>query len=284
MNRLKGKIAIVTGASRGIGEATAKLLAEQGVRVYGTSRKINSSGQPHERIATLKGGFFELIQLDVNDSASINDAISLILKNESRIDILVNNAGFGIAGSVEDTSIEEAKEIFDTNFFGAHRMIKAVLPHMRSQHKGVIIIIGSVMGLITMPYQAFYSSSKYALESMSEALRMEVKTHGIKVSLVEPGDTKTGFSEHRKMVAGNTPDSVYNVPCNSSVRKMANDEANGVNPISVARIVCKIAGKNNPPIRVVVGFAYKAIITLKRLVPERLFQAVIYTMYKGSAN
>ena len=177
-------VALVTGASSGIGEATAKRLAAAGYKVYGTSRKgVQKAGAP-----------FDMLALDVTSDASVDEAVAAVIGREGRIDLLVNNAGFGVApAGAEEISLAQAQTIFDTNFFGIVRMTRAVLPHMRRQGAGRIINIGSVLGFLPMPYGALYSASKHAVAGYSESLDHELRTIGIRVSVVEPAYTKTPF-------------------------------------------------------------------------------------------
>ena len=184
------RVALVTGASAGIGASCAAFLAAKGYRVYGGARS-----------AVMAEGVEPLI-LDVTDDVSVARAIETILARESRLDVLVNNAGFGIAGAIEDTSIEEAREQFEVNFFGVLRMCRAVLPVMRRQKSGYIVNIGSIGGLIAIPFQGFYSATKFALEGFSESLRMEVRPFGIQVVLIEPGDHRTAFTQNRRATRG----------------------------------------------------------------------------------
>ena len=180
----KSPIALVTGASSGIGKATAERLTEAGYTVYGTSRRGGSDGQHR----------FEMLALNVNVDASVTQAVNTVLKREGRIDVLVNNAGFGVApAGAEESTIEQAREIFETNFFGLVRMTRAVLPQMRRQGSGRIINIGSVLGLLPMPYGALYSATKHAVEGYSESLDHELRTRGIRVSVIEPAFTRTAF-------------------------------------------------------------------------------------------
>src|SRR6266516_6291014 len=178
------KTALVTGASSGIGEATATRLAMAGYKVYGTSRRAAKVGQRS----------FELLSLDVTSDESVEAAVKEVLRLEGRIDLLVNNAGFGIApGAAEESSMEQARSIFETNFFGTIRMTRAVVPHMRRQRAGRIINIGSVLGFLPMPYAALYAATKHAVEGYSESLDHELRTRGIRVSVIEPAYTKTRF-------------------------------------------------------------------------------------------
>src|SRR5216110_2089403 len=184
IERKNSKIALVTGASSGIGEATAERLAMAGYKVYGTSRRAAKASQPS----------FELLPLDVTSDESVEATIREVLRAEGRIDLLVNNAGFSVApAGAEESSIEQARSIFDTNFFGIVRMTRAVVPHMRRQGSGRIINIGSVLGFLPAPYMALYSATKHAIEGYSESLDHELRTRGIRVTVVEPAYTKTQF-------------------------------------------------------------------------------------------
>ena len=181
---LNKPIALVTGASSGIGKATAERLAAAGYKVYGTSRRGAQTSQRS----------FEMLSLDVTSDESVAAAVAEVIRLDGRIDLLVNNAGFGVApAGAEESSIEQAKSIFETNFFGVVRMTRAVVPYMRQQGGGRIINIGSVLGFLPMPYGALYAATKHAIEGYSESLDHELRTRGIRVSIVEPAYTKTPF-------------------------------------------------------------------------------------------
>src|SRR5437879_12888936 len=181
---LQYKTALVTGASSGIGEATAERLAMAGYKVYGTSRRAAKASERS----------FELLPLDVTSDESVEATIREVLRAEGRVDLLVNNAGFGVApAGAEDSSIEQARAIFDTNFFGTVRMTRAIVPHMRHQGAGRIINIGSVLGFLPMPYMALYAATKHAIEGYSESLDHELRTRGIRVTVIEPAYAKTRF-------------------------------------------------------------------------------------------
>src|SRR2546421_1195346 len=181
---MQSKTALVTGASSGIGEATAERLALAGYKVYGTSRRRAPVGQRS----------FEMLPLDVTSDASVDAAVREVLRLDGRIDLLVNNAGFGVApAGAEESSIEQARAIFDTNFFGIVRMTRAVVPHMRDKGSGRIINIGSVLGFLPAPYMALYAATKHAVEGYSESLDHELRTKRIRVSVIEPAYTKTQF-------------------------------------------------------------------------------------------
>src|SRR4051812_33067087 len=182
--KTKSKIAIVTGASSGIGEVTAERLAQAGYKVYGTSRREVPAGQRS----------FEMLRLDVTSDESVEAAIREVIRVNGRIDLVVNNAGFGVApAGAEESSIDQARSIFETNFFGVVRVTRAVVPHMRRQGSGRIINIGSVLGFLPMPYGALYSATKHAIEGYSESLDHELRTRGIRVSVIEPAYTRTRF-------------------------------------------------------------------------------------------
>src|SRR5947199_6377052 len=171
------RVALVTGASSGIGEAAARALVGAGFTVYGTSRKAT----PGE-----KRGEVVFLPLDVTNDASVADAVREVLDRSGRIDVLVNNAGLGVSGAAEESSVEQARALFETNLFGSMRMTRAVLPHMREQRSGRIINVSSLVGLIPVPYMALYASSKHALEGYSESIDHEVREPGRRVLLVEP--------------------------------------------------------------------------------------------------
>src|SRR6059058_6059937 len=184
MTKINLKIALVTGASSGIGAATAERLAMAGYKVYGTSRRGAQAGQRS----------FAMLPLDVTSDASVEAAVREVVRLDGRIDLLVNNAGFSVApAGAEESSIDQARSLFDTNFFGIVRMTRAVVPHMRHQGGGRIINIGSVLGFLPMPYMALYAATKHAIEGYSESLDHELRTRGIRVSVIEPAYTKTPF-------------------------------------------------------------------------------------------
>ncbi len=224
------KVVLITGASAGFGYACATHLAGRGHRVYGTSRRASF---PEARADP--GGC--LIPMDVRDEASVRTGVSFVHEREGHIDVVVNNAGVGLAGAIEQTSVEEARALFDTNFFGAHRVCRAVLPVLRQQGTGLLVNVSSIGGLVTIPFQGFYSASKYALESMSDALRMELAPFGVKVVLIEPGDFRTDFTGSRVFSAESRSDSAYAARCSAAVRVMEDDERNGADPQRLAEFL-----------------------------------------------
>ena len=258
------KVALVTGASSGIGQATAELLAKAGYKVYGTSRRGGDAS----------GRLFEMLSLDVTSDESVAAAIRQVLQSDGRIDLLVNNAGLGIApAAAEESSIEQARSIFDTNFFGIIRMTRAVVPHMRRQGSGRIINIGSVLGFLPMPYGALYAATKHAVEGYSESLDHELRTRGIRVSVIEPAYTKTQFDANFL-----EPDSRLDeyLEIRTSLGKtlkkvMADADAPGV----VADVVLKAASAARPKLRYTAGAVAGRLRLLRRFAPAGVLDAGI---------
>jgi NAD(P)-dependent dehydrogenase (short-subunit alcohol dehydrogenase family) len=264
----RNKVALVTGASSGIGRACAELLAARGYRVYGASRRPAASSG------------VEPISIDVRDDASVRDAVATVIAREGRIDIVVNNAGIAIAGAVEDTSIEEARDQFDVNFFGVLRVCRAVLPVMREQRSGYVVNVGSIGGLVAIPYQGIYSASKFALEGFSESLRLEVSGLGVHVVLIEPGDHRTGLTGNRRMTVDSQINPVYTDRFRRAVERMAADEQNGPEPETVARLLLRIVTSPQPRLRYTVGpIPERAAIWVKRLMPYSLVEKAMNFYY-----
>lgn len=279
---MNNPVVLVTGASSGIGKVTSLYLMEKGFHVYGTSRKAEGRfDEEHTSVNTKSGGFVHMLPLDVTDCTSMEIAVSTVYSKEGKIDVLVCNAGIGVAGSIEDTPIETAKLQFETNFFGTLRTVKAVLPLMRKQQAGKIIVLSSVAGFLSIPYQAHYSASKFALEGLIEALRYEIAPFGLKACLVEPGDTKTGFTDNRTSVDYASKESPYHDRFIHSLARMEKDERNGVSPEAVAKVIYRLIRKKNPPLRVAVGFQYKAIRLLKRVMPARAVEKIVGMIYNS---
>lgn len=269
MTEQNSKVVLITGASSGIGRACATFLAQQGHHVYGTSRAPRLDDLP-----------FTMLTLDVTDDTSVQQAVQTVLEQRGRIDVVVNNAGIGYGGAVEDTSIEAAHATLETNFFGALRVCQAVLPSMRTQASGTIINVSSIGGVMGLPYQGLYSASKYALEGMSEALRMEVKPFGVRVVLLEPGDIHTEFTANRYSTRSAEAYSVYHDAYARALAKIESDERGGAKPELVARTVARIIATPRPRVRYVVGpFYEKLAVAVKRLVPAGLFERIMMANY-----
>ena len=258
------KIALVTGASSGIGQATAKRLTSAGYRVYGTSRRgSGASGQS-----------FEMLTLDVTSDASIAGAVAQLMQREGRIDLLINNAGFGVApAGAEESSIEQAQSIFDTNFFGIVRMTRAVLPHMRKQGAGRIINIGSVLGLLPMPYGALYAATKHAIEGYSESLDHELRTRGIRVSVIEPAYTNTPFDAN--FLQPDAQLDAYREARTAVGQRVKEIMATADQPRVVAEVVLKAARAARPRLRYTAGGLAGRLAWLRRFAPTGLMDAGI---------
>ena len=256
---MQSKTALVTGASSGIGEATAERLAMAGYKVYGTSRRAAKASQRS----------FELLPLDVTSDESVEATVRELLRLEGRIDLLVNSAGFGIApAAAEESSIEQARSIFETNFFGIVRMTRAVVPHMRRQGAGRIINIGSVLGFLPMPYAALYAATKHAVEGYSESLDHELRTRGIRVSVIEPAYTKTQFDANFL-----EPDSKLDEyrEIRASLRKTLTEVMTAADePGVVADIVLEAASAARPKLRYTAGVRAGRLRLLRRFAPAGL--------------
>ncbi|MBQ6551133.1 MAG: SDR family oxidoreductase [Lachnospiraceae bacterium] len=258
------KVAVVTGASSGIGEAAAKMLLEKGYTVYGLSRR-----------GTCPEGAVGL-SMDVTDEARVKTVFREIREKEGRIDLLINNAGFGISGPVEFTETADAFSQMNVNFFGQFLCAREVLPYMREQKSGRIVFTSSVAASMAIPYQSFYSASKAAVNSVALALRNEVKDFGITVTAVMPGDVHTGFTDAR--VKDTASGGVYK-RSDSAVAAMEKDERNGMTPEFAAGIVVKAALKKHPKPLYIAGPKYQVFYLLFKLLPARLVYWVIGKMY-----
>jgi short-subunit dehydrogenase len=259
MNKSNRGIALVTGASSGIGCATAKSLQSAGYRVYGTSRRATAGGPDGVTMLTC----------DVTDDASVTKLVDRVLAEAGRIDLLVNNAGIGVIGGAEESSVAQAQALFDVNVFGTMRVTKAVLPAMRRQGKGRIINISSLLGLIPSPYNAIYSASKHAIEGYSESLDHELRTFGIRVALVEPAYTNTAFEENK--TKPDQPLSIYDAMRSQTEKFMMRSVKEGDAPEVVAETVLKAASAPVPNRRYPVGKMARRVGMLRRLVPESAF-------------
>jgi NAD(P)-dependent dehydrogenase (short-subunit alcohol dehydrogenase family) len=262
--KVEKSIALVTGASSGIGKATAERLASAGYTVYGTSRRGAQIGQR----------LFEMLPLDVTSDESVKAAVNEVMRLESRIDLLVNNAGFGIApAGAEESSIEQARLIFETNFFGIVRMTRAVVPHMRKQGSGRIINIGSILGVVPMPYVALYAASKHAVEGYSESLDHELRTRGIRVSVIEPAYTKTQFEANNLEPDAKLDE--YREVRESLAKALEQAMANADEPTVVAEVVLKAANAARPKLHYTAGVAAGRLRMLRRFAPAGVLDAGI---------
>lgn len=256
------KIALVTGASSGIGEATATRLSQAGFKVYGTSRRGAQGGT----------GAYEMLSLDVTSDDSVQAAVAAVIALEGCIDLLVNNAGFGVApAGAEESSIAQAQAIFDTNFFGVVRMTRAVLPHMRARGKGRIVHIGSVLGFLPMPYGALYAASKHAIEGYSESLDHELRNWDIRSIVIEPAYTKTPFDAN--LLEPDAKLEAYGAVRNIVTRRVQQAMAGAEGPGVVAETVLKAALASKPKLRYTAGGLAKRLRLLRSFAPAGLVDA-----------
>ncbi len=268
MKNVYGTYVFVTGASSGIGKACAESFAQAGCNVLGVSRNIEEGLRVFEN-----GGRLTCKKMDITDEASI----SYILDQMPRIDICILAAGMGVAGPVEELPRSLVQQQIDINYIGTVLTGSHILERMRKQGKGLFLVIGSIAGRVSIPMQSHYSSSKYALEAYVDAVRMETRAYGIRACILEPGDTRTGFTSARKFYT--KEGSVYTGIAERSVDKMAKDEMNGRDPSSVAKVAMKLAARKNPPARVPIGFEYKLLMFLLRFMPDRLKEWILQLMY-----
>jgi NAD(P)-dependent dehydrogenase (short-subunit alcohol dehydrogenase family) len=261
------RVVLVTGASSGIGAATASLLAERGLVVFGGSRNAPAAASAVRHVT-----------MDVRDEEAVRSAVSRITGEAGPVDALVCNAGFGIFGSVEETSLERARAQFETNVFGTLNAIRAVLPGMRERVRGRIVVVGSLAGRAPIPFQAHYSASKAALEALTLALRLEVRPFGIGVSLVEPGDIRTGFNDATDW--GSRADSPYAEPrrrCEAVIRESL-PKAPG--PEIVARTIHRALTDRRPRVRYTVGPDSRLVPLGRRLLPDFLSLELIRSRFR----
>jgi short-subunit dehydrogenase len=265
-----GKVILVTGASAGIGLSIATMLQAKGHTVYGVSRSISRLQSPS----------FKTLQMDVTDDASVKAAVDAIVKAEGRIDVLVNNAGNGITGPAYAMPVEYAKKQFEVNFFGLVRVSSAVIPHMIEAGKGLVINVSSLAGLFGLPYQGLYSASKYAIEGYSQSLRMELRSTGVKVVIINPGDFKTDFTGSREKVPFPLKNEKLEKEFNTAVAGMEKDESVGANPDVIGKKICEIVDSSSPSHRYLIGALGQTIaVPLKRILPGGLFEKLMNDHY-----
>jgi NAD(P)-dependent dehydrogenase (short-subunit alcohol dehydrogenase family) len=262
-------VVLITGASSGIGKAIAEFLHQKDFTVYGTSRNPDKvTGLP-----------FSLLALDVRNPESIKQCVAELIQKEGRIDVLVNNAGVGITGPLEEVPMEQVRLNFETNLFGPLGMMQAVLPQMREQKKGLIINVTSIAGYMGLPYRGIYSASKGALELITEAMRMEVRQFGVKVTNVAPGDFATNIAAgryHAPVVKGSAYEKVYG----DTLKAMDEHVSGGSSPEMMAHAIHYIIGQNDPEVRYKVGaFMQKFSIILKRVLPGKMYEGMLMKHY-----
>ena len=253
------KVALVTGVSSGIGRATATALVEAGFRTFGTVRDRTKLGQQAGRV--------DLLPLDVSSDDSVRAAVGSVLERAGRIDALVNNAGIALIGSSEETTITEARQLFETNFFGVLRLTQQVLPTMRDQRSGRIVNISSVVGFLPAPYMAAYAASKHAIEGYSESLDHELRQFGIRVSLVEPGFTRTNLGQNGMI---SEPLETYSRQRALALAAIRQATAKGAEPVAVASVVVQALMDREPQLRYQAGREARMLSRLRKWAPAKL--------------
>ena len=264
------KVVLITGGSSGIGKAIGEFLFHKGYIVYGTSRNPDK----------ITNSMFTLIALDVRNTESVQKAVQKVISISKQIDIVINNAGVGITGPIEETSTDEMRNNFETNFFGPIEVIKAVLPQMRKQKSGLIINITSIAGYMGLPYRGIYSASKGALELVSEAISIEIKSFGIKIVNIAPGEFATDIASNRYH-APIQENSAYKTAYKNTLDMMNSHLHNGDKPEDLAMVVYQIINEKNPKLHYKVGaFMQKFSIVLKRILPDRIYESMLMSHYK----
>ncbi len=265
------QIALVTGASSGIGEATALELAAAGYTVYAAARRV-------ERMKHLKASGIRPMAMDVTDDASLSAGVDQIIAETGRIDVLVNNAGYGSYGALEDVPMEEARHQFDVNVFGAARLIQLVLPHMRAQRSGKIVNITSMGGKVHTPLGAWYHATKFALEALSDCLRMELKPFGIDVIIIEPGGIRSEWSGiAADKVRAVSSDGPYAAQGNAVAQSLTSEstQKRSSPPELIGRTIRKAVQARKPRTRYAVGYGAKPMILMHDVLPDRAFDAMM---------
>lgn len=258
------KVVVVTGASSGIGLATASYFAQTGCKVYGLSRRGTSDGS------------FVGVACDVTDYAAVQRVLDDIVADDGRIDVFVNNAGMGISGAVEHIPSQQTENLFRLNTLATMECARLALPYLK-QSKGTLVNVSSVAAVVPIPYQTAYSASKAAINMFTQALRLELKGSGVRVCAVMPGDTKTGFTDARQKSADDSGG--YERSMNRSVARMERDERKGRDPVTVAKVIVGLVVKRNPPALVAVGAEYKLVCWLVRVLPQRFVLRLVGKLY-----
>jgi NAD(P)-dependent dehydrogenase (short-subunit alcohol dehydrogenase family) len=276
------KVAIVTGSSSGMGFETSLILARNGFYTYATMRKLDGEGSKQLTDITKSENLpLQIIRLDVNDDKSVKDAISTIVKEKNRIDVAVNNAGYDLMGALEETSLDELKGQFETNLFGAVRVLQAVIPIMRKQGGGIIVNITSLGGRISFPFNSAYHATKFALEGLSESIQYELEPLGIKIIVIEPGGVGSNFLKNLKMVSKADPsNSPYGSIQNSVSEYFKLWAQNLTHPSEVAKTILHAVTSDNPEFRYVVGKDAMMTLESRKSMSDREF----YNLIKKQIN
>ncbi|TLX84130.1 MAG: SDR family oxidoreductase [Thaumarchaeota archaeon] len=264
------QVAVVTGSSTGIGLETSLVLAKEGFSTYATMRNLDKSADITSKAAK-EDLPLTVLQMNVDDDKSVNDTIEKIINDKGRIDVVVNNAGYALVGAFEETSMLDGRAQMETNFFGTVRVIKAVLPIMRNQRRGIMVNVTSMGGRVAIPFDSFYHASKFALEGLSESLQYEIEPFGVKVVLIEPGAVKSDFWKNLKLTR-NIEDSPYRPVIQKLTESFEKMTQNAIPPEQVARIILKAVISDNPDFRNIVGEDAKSILEVKSNNSDKEFQ------------
>lgn len=261
------KTVIVSGASSGIGFAIARKLHEAGFQVWGMSRTTPKI--PYS---------FQYQLCDLTDERQVAVAVEAIVRQSGTIDALINCAGMGISGAVESTDSADLQKMFEINLMGTFHLTKALIPHLRKHPGSKIINVGSVAGVLVIPFQTYYSVTKAGLHAFTAGLRNELRPLGVEVGAVLPGDTKTNFTVNR-VKSAETPDGVYGNRIRRSVERMEHDEQHGKSPDTVANVVLRLLNRRHLPVFTTIGFSYQLFLFLNRILPARFVNWAIYQLY-----
>lgn len=271
------KVVVITGASSGMGKASALMLLKEGHRVYGLARRV-------ENMSEIVSAGGRAIQLDVTNEEQLSSVIGHIIKEEGKIDVLWNNAGYSVMGAVEDVTLEDARRQFEVNLFGVAAMTKAVLPFMRAQGGGRIIVTSSVGGKIFTPLSAWYHASKHAIEGWADCLRMELRAFNIDVIILEPGGIATEFSDVlMKPLIQRSQDSAYKDFSNAIIKAYKRfDESNtNADPSVIGEVVVKIVNTSKPKTRYSAGTGAKTMLLARRFLSDRMFERLTHRIFLG---
>ncbi|MFF2597255.1 oxidoreductase [Priestia megaterium] len=273
MNQNKKGVVLITGASAGMGKATAELLLEKGYIVYGAARRV-------DKMKDLEVQGAKILAMDVTDEQSMIDGVNQIIQEQGRIDVLFNNAGYGSYGAVEDVPLDEAKRQFEVNLFGLSRLTQLVLPHMRKQRSGKIINNSSMGGKVYTPLGAWYHATKHALEGYSDCLRFEVAQFGIDVVIIEPGSIESEWNDITLENVQKTSGHTAYAKMTKAFVDMSKRAPKSTSPKVIAEIVLRAIESKKPKTRYVAGQFAKPLIALRKLVSDRMYDGILYRMFK----
>lgn len=265
------KVILLTGATSGFGKTASSMLAASGHKVFGTGRTVCEG---------LREDGVWMLRMDVTDVESVRRAVDAVLRMAGRIDVLINNAGAGIGGALELASMDEKRWQMETNFMGMTNVCSAVLPYMRQSRSGRIINISSIAGVVAVPYQGFYSASKFAIEGYSQALAVEVRRFGIDVCVVEPGDFRTGFTSSRRVSEATMSHPDYADSFKRTLTGVEKDETHGSSPEKLGRVICRLVSRRRTRFRTLTGSLLQTLFArVSRILPGRMTQKLLAWFY-----